>query len=98
MSAWQLGWNANVRRGPKRSLRDETPQGALATIIGKVLKWTSADVVVLFGAAVSLYVINEKQAPAWLLIVGAGLSPVFVLLGAYAARETGKKWWTSFVT
>ena len=92
MGAWQLGVDA--ARHQRGLLLNEPPQNPLVTIIGRVLKWVPADVVVMFGAAVAVYVADEAEPGVWLIPFFAGLAPVLVVLSAFAGRDKTKPWWT----
>jgi hypothetical protein len=95
MGAWQLGVDA-ARRQRGLILGDD-PQNALLTIVGRVLKWVPADIVVMFGSGVALYVAANDAASWWLIPAFAGVAPALVTLTAFSGRDPTRAWWTKMV-
>lgn len=95
MGAWQLGEDAARRQ--RGAVASDDPQNALLTIVGRVLKWVPADVVVMFGSGVAIYVAANDTPGWWLIPVFAAVAPILVSLSAFSGRDPTKAWWTKMV-
>jgi hypothetical protein len=84
---------ATRRRVPPAA---DAPEGDnLLTIVGRILKWIPADVIVLFTAAITALVDEPKDAAGkWLIFGGVVMSSLFVVGGAWAERTSGQPWLT----
>lgn len=90
MSAWELG-----RQSGTRYAADAPQSNDLLTIVGRILQWIPADVIVLFTAAITALVDEPKDAAGkWLIVGGVVMSSLFVIGGAWSERTSGQTWLT----
>lgn len=90
MSAWQLGWDAGKRDGATIA---SDPSKELQTIVGKVIAWVPADIMVIFASAIAAYETQSKSAPFLLIAISVVFAPVVVLVAAYSARDVAQPPW-----
>jgi hypothetical protein len=103
MGAWSLGREAALAKQLPRQARElakepQDPQDTLSDLAGKVLAWIPGEVVVLYGALITLFVQNDAEkigdsASVVLTIGGVVFAGLFVLLAAFASTS-GAGWLT----
>lgn len=80
MSAWSIG--ADQVRAVKLSKKEGATE-----ILDRIVRWIPGDIVVLFAAAISSISAEPKHPSVQLLVVFLVVTPIVVVLGAFAKRK-----------